>query len=66
MSTIHDSHSQFQRKMYKRLLVQYHPCPIGSVLPLNLTYKCNNWGHAVAKLVEALSYKAEGSGFESR
>jgi hypothetical protein len=36
---IHGSHSPCHRKMYIRLLVQYHPRPIWpSVPPLNLTY----------------------------
>ena len=26
----------------------------------------HNWGHAVAQLVEALRYKSEGRGFDSR
>ena len=29
-------------------------------------YTVLNWGHAVAQLVEALRYKSEGRGFDSR
>jgi hypothetical protein len=34
----HDSHSFFHRKTYIHLVVHCHPCPIGPVIPLNLTH----------------------------
>jgi hypothetical protein len=37
--------------------------------PQSLTFNNlnkRNWGHAVAQLVEALRYKSEGRGFDSR
>ena len=34
--------------------------------PNNLKEACNNMGHAVAQLVEALRYKPVGRGFNSR
>jgi len=43
------------------------------MLPFLEQFVCNflfpqqeNWGHAVAELVEALRYKPEGRGFNSR
>ena len=37
-----------------------------SSLLLILTLYSVEWGHAVAQLVDALRYKAEGRGFDSR
>jgi len=39
--------------------VQFNPCEIIILLKIF-------WGHAVAQLVEALRYKPEGHGFDSR
>jgi hypothetical protein len=39
LSVIHDYHSHLYRKMYSRLWVQCHSCPIWTpVLPVNVTY----------------------------
>ena len=37
-----------------------------SPLPLPLQWSNLNWRHVVAQLVEALRYKSEGRGFDSR
>jgi hypothetical protein len=49
-----------------RYVIHIHPSPYISGLDSIHSLFCWKWGHAVAQLVDALYYKSEGRGVDSR